>query len=110
MDYSQLASSGDRVEIEEVQNLPPTPDIAQTIRRSQRNVNRVDYAKLNSGPLFLTEGSAKVSLHLALHDHEDGDVTMRTVGYCQNYTHRGIKEAIEIYRRNSPINLDEGKK
>ena len=34
MDYSQLANSGDRVEIEEVQNPPPTPDIAQTVRQS----------------------------------------------------------------------------
>ena len=63
MDYSQLANSGDRVEIEEVQNLSPTHDVAQS-------VNRVDYAKLNSRPQFLMEGSTEVSKHLAMHDHK----------------------------------------
>ena len=68
------------------------------------------FAKMASGPQFLTEGSTEVSKHLALYDHKEGDISMKTVGYSQNFMHRGIKEAIEIYRRNPALNLDEGRK
>ena len=103
VDYSELASTGTLVEIPEEE----TPGEAehQTLRRSERNTPAVDYARMNAGPQFITEGSSEVSKHIALHDHAVGDITMKAVGYSQNSKHRGIKEAIEIYRRKPVLNI-----
>ena len=60
---------------------------------------------MNAGPQFLTEGSSEVSKHIALHDHKEGDISMKAVGYSQNSKHRGIKEAIEIRRRKPILNI-----
>ena len=103
MDYSELANTGTLVQIPEEETHGEAEH--QTLRRSERNTLVIDYVRMNAGPQFITEGSSEVSKHIALRHHAVGDITMKAVGYSQNSKHRGIKEAIEIYRRKPILNI-----
>ena len=54
-------------------------------------------------------GSTPVTEHLALMEHEEGDIVYKTIGKERYRRRREIKEAIEIKRWKPNLNLDEGK-
>ena len=103
VNYNELSNTGTLIEIPQEEHQESTQE--QSVRRSTRKKTTVDYKKMNAGPQFLTEGASEVSKHIALYDHEEGDISMRAVGYSQNNKHRGIKEAIEIRRRKPILNI-----
>ena len=63
----------------------------------------------SGGNQILNEGNTVVSKHMANHEHEKGDVTIRAITYDENWYTRGIREAIEIKRRIPTLNEDEGR-
>ena len=90
-------------------NEAETEDAGAT-RRSSRTKQKKDYKKMNSGSdQHITLGNTPVSEHLALMEHEEGDIVYKTIGTERYRRKREIKEAIEIMRRNPTLNLDEGK-
>ena len=85
-------------------------NIEVNTRRSNRNINKkIDYNKMNRGEKILTEGTTIVSKHVAEEDHEEGDITIKAVSYETNWRARGVKEAIEIRKKKTNMNQDEGR-
>ena len=78
-------------------------------RRSQRNVQRVDYKALNNGNnQLLTVGDTVVSEHMALNDHAEGDITIKLLDFEPHWKRRKIKETIAINRMKPSLNENEG--
>ena len=46
---------------------------------------------------------------MAEEHHEKGDLTIKAVSFEENWRARGIKEAIEIKKRQPNLNQDEGR-
>ena len=86
------------------------PQESENIRRSKRDVKRVDYKALNSGSnQLLTVGDTVVSEHMALNDHKDGDIELKLLEFEPNWRKRRIKETIAINRQKPDLNGNEGK-
>ena len=85
-------------------------EVEGATRRSSRTKSKKDYKKMNSGSeQHITVGNTPVAEHIALMEHEEGDIMYRTIGTERYRRRQEIKEAIEIERRNPTLNLDEGK-
>ena len=83
-------------------------DIVGT-RKSSRNVQRKDYKAMNSGSdIMITVGDTVVSEHLALQDHQDGDVTFKLLDFERNWSKRKWKEKIAINKLGPSLNGNEG--
>ena len=83
----------------------PTPT-----RRSNRNTPEKNYKDLHTGrKIEITEGATEVSKHKAEYDHIEGDFEMKAISYDKNYYTRGIREAIEIRKKNPSLNSDNGR-
>ena len=75
------------------------------LRRSQRNVERVDYAELNTGSnQRLTPGNTAVSEHMESYEHVKGEVKVRVLCKEPNKLKRWIKESIWIHRLKPSLN------
>ena len=83
----------------------PTPT-----RRSNRNTPKKNYKDLHTGRnIELTEGATEVSKHKAEYNHIEGDFEMKAISYDKNFYTRGIREAIEIRKKNPSLNSDNGR-
>ena len=81
----------------------------QNVRRSSRNNKRVDYKALHSGSnQLLTVGDTIVSEHMALNDHQEGDISIKLLDYERSWSRRTIKETIAINRIKPSLNGNEG--
>ena len=59
--------------------------------------------------MILTEGNTVVSKHMATHDHQKNEVTVKAIAYDENWYTRGLREAIEIKKKRPTLNEDEGR-
>ncbi len=92
-------------EIVQEEEIPST-----STRQSNRNTKKHNYKNLHTGKnIRLSEGNTVVSKHIATHEHEENDVTIKAIGYDQNWYTRGIREAIEIRKRKPKLNEDGGR-
>ena len=79
-------------------------------RKSRRNIKKKDYKAIDSGRnIIMTEGETMVSKHMALMDHEEGEVKIEAITYEENWFDRGVREAIEIKKKKPTLNEDEGR-
>ena len=71
----------------------------QGIRKSGRNIKRINYREMNSGENIITnEGNTEVSKHIANQEHEKGDVTIKAMAYDENwYIDEGTYHLSPIY-------------
>ena len=91
----------------EVANLEQEGD--PQVRRSKRNLKRVDYKTLHNGSdQLLTTGSTVVSEHMATKDHKEGDVEIKLLDFEPNWKRRKIKEKIAINKLKPDLNGNEG--
>ena len=75
------------------------------LRRSQRNIERVDYAELNTGSnQRLTPGNTAVSEHMEAYDHGKEDMKVKILCREPNRYKRWIKESIWIHRIKPSLN------
>ena len=78
--------------------------------RPRRNVERIDYKKLNSGEdQPLTPGSTPVSAHGAAEDHSKNDMEIKIIARENDWWRRGVKEALKIRELDPSLNEDEGR-
>ena len=57
----------------------------QGTRKSSRYIQRKDYKVMHSGSdIIITVGSTVVSEHMALHDHQEGDVIFKLLDFERN--------------------------
>ena len=83
--------------------------LIQGTRKSSRNTQRKDYKAMHSGSdIMITVGSTVVSEHLALHDHQEGDVTFKLLDFEWNWSKRTWKEEIAISKLRPSLNGNEG--
>ena len=81
----------------------------QGTRKSSRNTQRKDYKAMHSGSdIMITVGSTVVSEHMALHDHQEGDVTFKLLDFEWNWSKRTWKEKIAINKLRPSLNGNEG--
>ena len=81
----------------------------QGVRRSARTTKRIDYKVLNSGSnQLLSTGDTVVSEHMALNDHQEGDIRISILDFEQNWFKRTTKETIAINRIKPTLNGSEG--
>ena len=81
----------------------------QGTRKSSRNTQRKDYKAMHSGSdIMITVGSTVVSEHMALHDHQEGDVTFKLLDFERNWSKRTWKEKIAINKLRPSLNGNEG--
>ena len=59
-------------------------------------------------PLKIAVGSTVVSEHMALHDHQEGDVTFKLLDFERNWSKRTWKEKIAINKLRPSLNGNEG--
>ena len=79
-------------------------------RKSARQTKKIDYKAMHSGSnIAITTGSTVVSEHMALNDHEEGDIDIKILGFESNWYKRTTKEAIAIKRIKPTLNEDEGR-
>ena len=57
----------------------------------------------------LLEGNTEVSKHVAHTEHQKEDVSIKAISYDRNWFTRGVREAIEIKRRQPKLNIDGGR-
>ena len=67
------------------------------------------YPVLVVDEIELTEGATEVSKHNAEYNHIEGDFEMKAISYDKNFYTRGIREAIEIRKKNPSLNSDNGR-
>ena len=81
----------------------------QGVRRSARSTKRIDYKVLNSGSnQLLSTGDTVVSEHMALNDHQEGDIEIKILDFERNWSKRTTKETIAINRLKPTLNGNEG--
>ena len=79
-------------------------------RKSARQTKKIDYKAMHTGSnIAITTGSTVVSEHMALNDHEEGDIDIKILGFENNWYKRTTKEAIAIKRIKPTLNEDEGR-
>ena len=81
-------------------------------RRSTRLAGKeqINYVKLNTGEKSIENtGTSEVAKHIMEHGHNKADMELSILGYENNWTKRGIKEAINIRRYNPSLNADKGR-
>ena len=84
---------------------PGTRRSARISKKQQPN-----YKEMHTGSnLAWSEGNTVVSAHITGSEHGPHDVTIKAIGYDDNWHRRGFKEALEIRRRTPNLNLDKGR-
>ena len=79
-------------------------------RHSSRIKEPSDYKVLNEGrKLIINTGGSEVAEHMQQQSHGKDDIDYDIIGNEDNWFKRGIKEAIEIRKRNPTLNADEGR-
>ena len=80
------------------------------VRKSSRKTQRKDYRAMDSGSnQLLSIGDTVVSKHMALHNHQEGDIDIKFLGFERNWYRRTTKEAIAIKKIKPTLNEDEGR-
>ena len=74
-------------------------------RRSNRNLQKVDYKAMHSGSnQMITTGDTIMSEHMALHDHTEGDISIRLLDFEPHWGKRRIKESIAVRELRPSLN------
>ena len=74
-------------------------------RRSNRNLQEVDYRIMHSGSnQMITVGDTAMSEKMALHNHTEGDISIRLLYFESNWGKRRIKESIAVRQLRSSLN------
>ena len=75
------------------------------LRRSERQRNRPDYAKMHTGGgQKLSPGNSAVSQHMAEEEHDPGDMMVKILCREPNRWKRWVKESIWIHRTQPSLN------
>ena len=106
MDHDDARRSHSLGERKALERAEPTGE-----RRSNRNVKKVDYKAMHNGSKqHLTLGKTAVSEHMALFDHDEGDIEVKILGFESDWKKRRVKEAIAISKIKPNLNDDDGLK